>query len=61
MLPYSPEVRLNAKNQGLTLFELAPRESLTQHLKALGERLARRTQSNKPARANWLNRLWGHK
>ncbi|KJK09166.1 MULTISPECIES: pilus assembly protein [unclassified Pseudomonas] len=61
VLPYSPEVRLNAKNQGLTLFELAPRESLTQHLKALGERLARRTQSNKPARANWLNRLWGHK
>ncbi|MFY9963070.1 AAA family ATPase [Pseudomonas sp.] len=61
VLPYSPEVRLNAKNQGLTLFELAPRESLTQHLKALGERLARRTQSNKPTRANWLNRLWGHK
>ncbi|WP_327439574.1 pilus assembly protein [Pseudomonas donghuensis] len=61
VLPYSPEVRLNAKNQGLTLFELAPREQLTQHLKALGERLARRSESNPQVSANWLNRLWGHK
>ena len=61
VLPYSPEVRLNAKNQGLTLFELAPREQLTQHLKALGERLARRSESNPAVSANWLNRLWGHK
>ncbi|MDD2060220.1 pilus assembly protein [Pseudomonas sp. GD03860] len=60
-LPYSPEVRLNAKNQGLTLFELAPRENLTHHLKALGERLARRTEHNKQPSGNWLNRLWGHK
>ncbi|MCP6696457.1 pilus assembly protein [Pseudomonas donghuensis] len=61
VLPYSPEVRLNAKNQGLTLFELAPREQLTQHLKALGERLARRSESDPAVSANWLNRLWGHK
>ncbi|PWB29764.1 pilus assembly protein [Pseudomonas sp. SDI] len=57
-LPYSPEVRLNAKNQGLSLFDLAPRESLTQALKALGERLARRSESLKPKPGNWLNRLW---
>ncbi|MDN7140171.1 pilus assembly protein [Pseudomonas sp. JQ170] len=61
VLPYSPEVRLNAKNQGLTLFELAPRESLTHHLKALGERLARRSEHNKQPSGNWLNRLWGQK
>ncbi|KJK17939.1 pilus assembly protein [Pseudomonas sp. NPDC087612] len=61
VLPYSPEVRLNAKNQGLTLFELAPREPLTQQLKSLGERLARRSENNPPVAATWLNRLWGHK
>ncbi|MCW2268345.1 hypothetical protein D3C77_19530 [compost metagenome] len=61
VLPYSPEVRLNAKNQGLTLFELAPRESLTHHLKALGERLARRSEHSKPPSGSWLNRLWGQK
>ncbi|MGE8391118.1 pilus assembly protein [Pseudomonas sp. BIGb0427] len=61
VLPYSPEVRLNAKNQGLTLFELAPREPLTQQLKSLGERLARRSENNPPVVATWLNRLWGHK
>ncbi|UVL56957.1 pilus assembly protein [Pseudomonas sp. B21-035] len=61
VLPYSPEVRLNAKNQGLTLFALAPREPLTQQLKSLGERLARRSENNPPVVATWLNRLWGHK
>ncbi|UVL62251.1 pilus assembly protein [Pseudomonas sp. B21-032] len=61
VLPYSPEVRLNAKNQGLTLFELAPREPLTQQLKSLGERLARRSENNPPVVATWLNWLWGHK
>lgn len=60
-LPYSPEVRLNARNQGLSLFEVAPRESLTQAVKALGERLARRSESLKPKAAGWLNRLWGSK
>ncbi|UVJ44580.1 pilus assembly protein [Pseudomonas sp. LS1212] len=58
VLPYSPEVRLNAKNQGLTLFELAPRESLTQGLKSLGEGLAKRSQSMQKS-ASWLNRLLG--
>ena len=61
VLPYSPEVRLNAKNQGLSLFELAPREALTQALKALGERLARRSESLQPKAGNWMQRLWGHK
>ncbi|MDD0977601.1 pilus assembly protein [Pseudomonas fontis] len=61
VLPYSPEVRMNAKNQGLSLFELAPRESLTQALKALGERLARRSEALKPKPGNWLNRLWSHR
>jgi len=61
VLPYSPEVRLNAKNQGLSLFEVAPREALTQALKALGERLARRSESLQPKAGNWMKRLWGHK
>ncbi|MBF8731006.1 MULTISPECIES: pilus assembly protein [Pseudomonas] len=61
-LPYSPEVRLNAKNQGLSLFELAPRESLTQALHYLGERLARRSEHlAKPTPTTWLRRLWSHK
>ncbi len=60
VLPYSPEVRLNAKNQGLTLFELAPRESLSQGLKALGERLAERSQ-HVAKTGNWFNRLWGQR
>lgn len=60
VLPYSPEVRLNAKNQGLSLFELAPREALTQAIKALGERLARRSESLQPKAGNWMQRLWGH-
>ncbi|MFK8331187.1 pilus assembly protein [Pseudomonas sp. BJa5] len=61
VLPYSPQVRLNAKNQGLTLFELAPREGLTQHLKTLGEGLARRSENHKTDGGSWLNRLWGHR
>ena len=57
-LAYSPEVRLNAKNQGVTLFELAPREVLTQSLRALGERLAKRSESlAKPK--SWFSRLRG--
>ncbi|MFV3383659.1 pilus assembly protein [Pseudomonas sp. NY15354] len=61
-LPYSPEMRLNAKNQGLSLFELAPRESLTQALHYLGERLARRSEHlAKPTATTWLRRLWSHK
>ncbi len=60
-LPYSPEVRLNVKNQGLSLFELAPREPLTQALRSLGERLARRSENLAPPAVTWLRRLWGSK
>ncbi|WP_137821148.1 pilus assembly protein [Pseudomonas sp. D(2018)] len=54
-LPYSPELRLNAKNQGRSLFELAPRERLSQRLRQLGERLACIEQ---PRSSPW-QRLWG--
>ncbi|MFC6300849.1 pilus assembly protein [Pseudomonas sp. CCM 7893] len=57
VLPLSPEVRLNAKNQGQTLFTLAPRESLTQGLKALGERLAKRSESLEKPSSRWFERL----
>lgn len=60
-LPYSPEVRLSAKNQGLSLFELAPREGLTQALRGLGERLARRSEKLPAPTFPWLRRLWGGK
>jgi len=60
-LPASAEVRLNARNQGLSLFELAPRDNLTQALKTLGERLARRSENIKPKADSWISRLWGHK
>ncbi|WP_095156057.1 pilus assembly protein [Pseudomonas sp. Irchel 3E13] len=60
-LPSSPEVRLNSRNQGLSLFELAPRDNLTHALKTLGERLARRSENLKPKANNWLTRLWGNK
>lgn len=63
-LPLSPELRINAKNQASTLFELGPREALSLGLKKLGEQLAKRSQSSgktalKPAA--WLNRLLGAK
>ncbi|MFH6568193.1 pilus assembly protein [Pseudomonas kulmbachensis] len=63
-LPLSPELRINAKNQAATLFDLGPREALSLGLKKLGERLSRRSQlpgqvSSGPA--IWLNRLWGSK
>lgn len=61
VLPYNPDVRLNAKNQGQTLFELSPRETLTQGLKSLGERLAKRSQGLTKTSEGWFNRLWGHK
>jgi pilus assembly protein CpaE len=58
VLPFHPELRLNAKNQGLTLFELAARDSLSTGLRQLGEKLA--AQSNAPDKpaASWLQRLW---
>ncbi|MGW7771651.1 pilus assembly protein [Pseudomonas machongensis] len=61
VMPDCPEVRLNVKNQGLSLFELAPREGLTQALRALGERLARRSENLAPPSFSWLRRLWGSK
>ncbi|WP_248732310.1 pilus assembly protein [Pseudomonas sp. MWU13-2517] len=57
VLPLSPDVRLNAKNQGQTLFALAPREPLTQGLKILGERLAKRSANLEKPSHNWLDRL----
>jgi len=59
ILPLSPEVRLNAKNQGQTLFTLSPRESLTQGLKSLGERLAKRSESLEKPSPRWFERLLG--
>ncbi|MNP77187.1 hypothetical protein D3C76_1745530 [compost metagenome] len=54
-------MRLNVKNQGLSLFELAPRENLTQALRGLGERLAQRSETLSPAGFTWLRKLWGSK
>ncbi|MGE8097495.1 AAA family ATPase [Pseudomonas fluorescens] len=61
VLAYSPEVRLNAKNQGVPLFDLAPREVLTQSLRTLGERLAKHSETLATPKISWLNRLRGHK
>ena len=60
-LPPSDELRMNAKNQATTLFELAPQEALSQGLKTLGERFAKRSEGLEKPSANWLNRLWGVK
>ena len=59
VLPFSPEVRLNAKNQGQSLFTLAPRESLTLSLKTLGERLAKRSEGLAKPSMRWFERLLG--
>lgn len=61
VLPLSAEIRLNAKNQGQTLFNIAPREPLTQGLRTLGERLAKRSEGLEKPPANWLTRLWSTK
>ena len=60
-LPPADELRMNAKNQATTLFELGPREALTQGLKTLGERLAQRSQGLARPSAHWLSRFWGAK
>lgn len=63
-LALSPELRINAKNQATTLFDLAPREALSLALKKLGERLTKRSQSSEQTVSKsgvWLNRLWGGK
>ncbi|MBK5378337.1 pilus assembly protein [Pseudomonas sp. TH08] len=59
VLAFSPEIRLNAKNQGVSLFELAPREPISQSLRTLGERLAKRSEGLAKPKANWFNRLRG--
>jgi pilus assembly protein CpaE len=59
VLAYSPELRLNAKNQGVTLFELAPREALSQSLRTLGERLAKRSEGLTKPKVTWFDRLRG--
>lgn len=59
VLALSPELRMNAKNQGVSLFELAPREKLTQSLRALGERLAKRSEGLSKPRITWFDRLRG--
>jgi len=59
VLAYSPEVRLNAKNQGVTLFELAPREAISQRLRTLGERLAKRSEGLAKPKVTWFDRLRG--
>jgi pilus assembly protein CpaE len=59
VLALSPELRMNAKNQGVSLFELAPREKLTQSLRALGERLAKRSEGVAKPKATWFDRLRG--
>jgi pilus assembly protein CpaE len=59
ILAFSPQVRLNAKNQGVSLFELAPREGLTQSLRTLGERLAQRSEGLAKPKTGWFNRLRG--
>lgn len=40
VLPFNPELRMNARNLGRSLFELAPRERLTQGIRRLGVELA---------------------
>lgn len=59
VLALSPELRMNAKNQGVSLFELAPREKLTQSLRALGERLAKRSEGLAKPKVTWFDRLRG--
>ncbi|MFL9676951.1 pilus assembly protein [Pseudomonas marginalis] len=61
VLPLSAEIRLNAKNQGQTLFSLSPREPLTQGLRTLGERLAKHSEGLEKPPANWFTRLWSTK
>ncbi|NYH08297.1 pilus assembly protein [Pseudomonas moraviensis] len=59
VLALSPELRMNAKNQGVSLFELAPREKLTQSLRVLGERLAKRSEGLAKPKVTWFDRLRG--
>ncbi|MCO8165269.1 pilus assembly protein [Pseudomonas sp. 21LCFQ010] len=57
VLALSPELRLNAKNQGVTLFELAPRESLSAGLRQLGEHLISHSGRAEKRTERWFSRL----
>ncbi len=61
VLPLAAELRLNAKNQGITLFELASRDALCTGVRRLGEHLARHSESQEKSDKGWLARLWGNK
>ncbi|EGH27927.1 pilus assembly protein CpaE, partial [Pseudomonas syringae pv. japonica str. M301072] len=61
VLPLAPELRLNAKNQGVTLFELASRDALCSGLRRLGEHLARHAEAREKPDQGWLARLWGNR
>ena len=63
-LPLSAELRLNAKNQATTLYDLASRDGLSLGLKKVGEQLARHspaTQASSASPGKWFNRLLGAK
>ncbi|GFM89537.1 hypothetical protein PSCICO_49360 [Pseudomonas cichorii] len=61
VLPLSPELRLNAKNQGVSLFDLAPRESLCTGLRRLGDHLVRHSDAYEKPNEGFFTRLWGNK
>ncbi|MBX8557641.1 pilus assembly protein [Pseudomonas cichorii] len=61
VLPLSPELRLNAKNQGVSLFDLAPRESLCTGLRRLGDHLVRHSDAYEKPSEGFFARLWGSK
>ncbi|HWV08320.1 MAG TPA: pilus assembly protein [Pseudomonas sp.] len=54
VLPFAPEQRMTARNLGRSLFEIAPRERLSQQLKSLGSRLL---DKERAAPRRW-QRLW---
>ncbi|MDT4865438.1 hypothetical protein FQZ97_1002390 [compost metagenome] len=56
VLPFEPRLRLDAKNLGRPLFELAPRERLSQRLRALGQRLAEAEVAVRGWRRLWRDR-----
>ncbi|WP_122284237.1 AAA family ATPase [Pseudomonas syringae group genomosp. 3] len=61
VLPLAAELRLNAKNQGVTLFELASRDALCSGLRRLGEHLARHSETHEKSDQGWFARLWGNR
>ena len=61
VLPFHPELRLNAKNQGVTLFELSARDSLSTGLHNVGNLLASYSVTEEKETSGWLSRLWRNK